>query len=249
MGFKDHFSGHSALYSQYRPDYPPELYRFLAEQSPSRELAWDCATGNGQAALGLATHFKHVIATDASSAQLEQTVHHPRVEYCEAQAEEAPLADHSVDLVTVAQALHWFDIDRFYREVRRVLKPGGVLAVWSYSFLHCEPAIDTILNYYYRDIVGPYWPAERIHIENGYRDLPFPFEEPIAPEFAMHAQWNLSHLLGYLGTWSATQRYHKENGLDPVMLIEQQLATAWGPADATRLIHWPLSLRWGHSAG
>ena len=161
MSFKDHFSGHSAIYSQYRPDYPPELYRFLAEQAPSRELAWDCATGNGQAALGLAAHFQHVIATDASSAQLEQACSHPQVEYCVTPAEEAPFADHSVDTVTVAQALHWFHIDRFYREVNRILKTGGVLAVWSYNLLYCEPDIDAILNHYYSDVVGDCWPAER----------------------------------------------------------------------------------------
>lgn len=245
MRFKDHFSGHSTLYSRYRPDYPPSLYRFLAEQAPQQELAWDCATGSGQAALGLAEHFSHVIATDASAAQLKQATPHPRVEYLVAPAEQVPLADHSVDLITVAQALHWFDLDGFYHEVRRVLRPDGVLAVWSYNLLQCEPAIDAVLNHFYAKTIGPWWPPERVHIENGYQDLAFPFTEEKSPDFAMQAQWSLPQLSGYLRTWSAVQRYQKEQGVDPVTLIEAGLAELWGEAEQVRIIRWPLSLRWG----
>lgn len=245
MRFKDHFSGHSGLYSRYRPSYPVAMYRFLSECAPARLLAWDCATGNGQAAFGLAEYFEKVIATDASAAQLGQAAPHPRVEYRVATAEQVPLADHSVDLITVAQALHWFDLEGFYREVRRVLKPQGVLAVWSYNLLQCEAAIDALLNRFYAETVGPWWPPERVHIEQGYRALPFPFDEKQSPVFAMQTCWNLEQLLGYLRTWSAVQRYRKEWGLDPVTLIETELATLWGDPEQTRIIRWPLTLRWG----
>jgi len=245
VSFKDHFSGHSDLYSQYRPAYPTTLYRFLAGRTPGHDLAWDCATGNGQAARGLAEYFDRVIATDASAEQIDQATAAQGVEYRVAPAEQSGLADNSVDLVTVAQALHWFDLERFYEEVTRVLKPQGVLAVWSYSFLECQPEIDELLFHYYSDIVGPFWPPERVHIEKGYRELPFPYEEEAAPELAMQTDWKLEQLLGYLQTWSATQRYIREHGDDPTDLIKRRLAELWGPAETRYTIRWPLTLRWG----
>jgi SAM-dependent methyltransferase len=245
MGFKDHFSGHSSLYSRYRPDYPQTLYRFLAGCTPAHQLAWDCATGNGQAALALAEHYDRVIATDASAAQIEQAVAGRNIEYRVAPAEDSGLETASVDLVTVAQALHWFDLDAFYREVSRVLNPGGVLAAWSYNFLQCEAIIDALLNRYYSEIVGPFWPPERVHIEKGYRDLPFPFEEESAPKLFMQSNWSLDQLLGYLRTWSATQRYTQAHGTDPVLLIEKELTSIWGAPGTIHTIYWPLTLRWG----
>jgi SAM-dependent methyltransferase len=245
MRFKDHFSGHSGLYSQYRPDYPDALFRFLAESSPSQTRAWDCATGSGQAALGLSVYFEQVLATDASSAQLEKATPEKNIEYNVAQAEKSGLETGSIDLVTVAQALHWFDIDAFYHEAERVLRPGGVLAVWNYNMLQCDASIDALLEHLYSDIVGPWWPPERALIENDYNDLAFPFEEQPAPDFAMHTEWDLEQMLGYLRTWSAVQRYARDKGLDPVTLIEEKLSSLWGPADHKRPIHWPLSLRWG----
>ena len=245
MSFKDHFSDHSGLYSRYRPDYPETLYRFLAGCVPSHQLAWDCATGNGQAALGLSPYFGKVVATDASAAQIQQAVAAENIDYRVVPAESSGLADTSVDLVTVAQALHWFDLDAYYIEVHRVLKPGGVLAVWSYSFLECETAVDAIIHHFYSDIVGPYWPAERIHIEKGYRDLPFPFEEQPAPLLTMQTDWTLEQLLGYLRTWSATQRYQKAHGFDPVTKIEADLTALWGSDREARPVSWPLTLRWG----
>lgn len=246
MRFKDHFSGHSELYSRYRPVYPAALYRFLADQAPSKALALDCATGSGQAAFGLAPLFRHVIATDASAAQLEKAEPAANIEYRVAPAEQSGLEDSSVDLITVAQALHWFDGERFYAEAERVLKPGGVLAVWCYGLLYCESAIEAQISYLYRDIVGPYWPPERIHIEQGYHDLPFPFKEQSSPEFYMTAEWDLQQLLGYLRTWSAVQRYTREKGHDPLDLVEQELAELWGDPLHHRPIRWPLSLRWGY---
>lgn len=246
MSFKDHFSGHAALYNQYRPDYPTALYRFLADNVPVHKLVWDCATGNGQAACALADYFDKVIATDASAAQLKQAQPHPKVEYLVAPAEQTPFADRSLYLITVAQALHWFELADFYREVQRVLKPGGALAVWSYNLLQCDPAIDVLLNRFYAETVGPWWPPERVHIENGYRHLPFPFPEEKSPGFAMQAQWDLWQLLGYLHTWSAVQRYQKEQSKDPVALIEPELTEHWGDPRKVRAIRWPLALRWGY---
>lgn len=244
MTFKDHFSGHSGLYSRYRPYYPEALYRFLADAAPSRGLAWDCATGSGQAALGLSHYFDGVIATDASAAQLEKAAAAENIVYRLAPAEASGLDDNSIDLVTVAQALHWFDIDAFYEEAGRVLRPTGILAVWNYNMLQCEPAIDALLEHFYSEIVGPWWPPERTLIENDYKALPFPFVEQPSPDFAMHSKWDLNQLLGYLRTWSAVQRYFRDKGSDPVTLIEGELSRLWGPAETKRPIHWPLALRW-----
>ncbi|MCP4377042.1 MAG: class I SAM-dependent methyltransferase, partial [bacterium] len=208
--FKDHFSDQSGDYLRYRPSYPGALFAFLAEIPPMQHRAWDCATGSGQAAHGLSTHFERVIATDASAAQIDSAVPAANVHYRVAPAEASGLPDRSVDLVTVAQALHWLDLERFYGEVRRVLKPGGLLAVWSYNLLRTDPAIDAEVDAFYSHTVGPYWPPERRLVESGYRDLPFPFPELDTPPFAMTARWRLEQLLGYLGTWSATKRYRGE---------------------------------------
>jgi SAM-dependent methyltransferase len=247
--FKDHFSGHAALYSCYRPSYPQALYAFLAEQTPAPTLVWDCATGNGQAAVALADHFERVVATDASAEQVKSAASHPRVDYRVAPAEASGLDDESVDLISVAQALHWFDHDAFFNEVSRVLRPGGLIAVWSYNLLRCTPAIDRLLYRYYSEIVGPFWPPERVHIENGYSDLPFPFDELPHPEFAMTTEWSLNQLLGYLATWSATRRYIAENDSDPLKPIEEELAGLWGEPQQQRNIEWPLTLRLGRKSG
>lgn len=247
MDFKDHFSNHAALYSRYRPAYPAGLFAFLSKQAPGGKLAWDCATGSGQAAVALAEHFAEVIATDASAKQLESAVPHPKVEYRLARAEESRVADAGIDLITVAQALHWFDHEAFYREVQRVLKPGGLIAVWSYNLLHCESDIDALLYHYYRDIIGHYWAPERRHVENGYQDIPFPFEPLPSPCFAMASEWNMEELLGYLFTWSATQRYIHERGNDPLELIREELAALWGEPGRKRHIEWPLTLHLGRN--
>lgn len=245
MSFKDHFSGHAELYSQYRPSYPPELYAFLAEQAPATALAWDCATGSGQAAVTLADHFDRVIATDASAEQVKSAAPHSSVDYRVAPAEASEIDDESVDLVTVAQALHWFDHDAFFQEVSRVLRSDGLIAVWSYNLLRCTPEIDRLLYRYYSEIVGPFWPPERVHIENGYSDLPFPFERLPHPDFAMTTEWNMAQLMGYLATWSATRRYIDEHGSDPLLLIKQELAELWGEPERQRHIEWPLTLHLG----
>ncbi len=245
MSFKDHFSGHAADYAKYRPNYPSGLFAYLAALAPSRELAWDAATGNGQGALDLAPYFDKVIGSDASGAQIENAVPHPKVFYRVEPAEVTRLAARSVDLATVAQALHWLDLPRFYAEAKRVLKAQGVLAVWCYNLFRTEPGLDEVVTRFYRDIVGPYWPPEREHIENGYRNLEFPFAAIEAPEFAMRAEWDMHELLGYLGTWSATQRYIKSKGHDPRDLILEALQTFWGSLETKRRIQWPLYLKIG----
>lgn len=246
--FKDHFSSVTQNYATYRPQYPAGLYAWLANHAPAQEQVWDCACGTGQASLGLAEHFQQVIASDASASQIAAAPEHPRIEWRVAPAEHSGLADASVDLVTVAQALHWFDLDAFYAEVKRVLKPGGVLAVWTYGVLKLsDPAVDTLVQHFYRDVLGSYWPPERAIVEQGYRTLHFPFAEFEPAAFSMQLHWNRAQLLGYLRSWSANDRYIKANGHDPVTDLEQALAAIW-PADTTLLTEWPLSIRIGLKA-
>jgi SAM-dependent methyltransferase len=247
MGFKDHFSAHAADYARYRPGYPPALFAWLADQAPARALALDCGTGNGQAALALAEHFARVTATDPSAEQIAAAIPHPRVGYRVAAAESPVCEPASVDLVTVAQALHWFDLERFYAECRRALKPGGVLAAWTYGLTRIAAPIDAAVERFYRDTVGPYWPPERRHIESGYATLPFPFEPLRAPDFAMRADWSLDEFVGYLATWSAVRRYRRERGEDPTVALRAELSEHWAPAGARREIVWPLALRVGRA--
>ncbi len=246
--FKDHFSAGASGYARYRPRYPEALFAYLASICPEQELAWDCGTGNGQAALGLAAHFARVVATDASADQLAQAPMHPRVAYRVAPATQSALADGVADLVTVAQALHWFDLDGFYAEVQRVLKPGGVLAAWTYNKLRASPAVDAVIARFYADVVGPYWPPERRYVQAAYRTLAFPFEEIDAPAFHIDHRWRLADLLGYLGTWSATQRYRQAGGADPIDEVRDELARAWGAPEAPRNVRWRLHLRVGRRA-
>lgn len=245
--FKDHFSTQSQQYQRFRPSYPSALYRWLSGLATNHTLAWDCATGNGQVARELVHDFERVTATDASTNQIAQCIAQAGIDYQVARAEDSPFKDHSVDLITVAQALHWFDLPAFYTEAVRVLKPGGWLVVWNYQMLSISPAIDNIVNHYYHDIVGPYWPPERRLVEQGYAPMPVPFEEIDPPEFAMSCAWNLEELLGYLGTWSASVYFHKVQQQDPLVYIRDSLAQAWGEPTQARQVQWPLRLRVGHT--
>ena len=245
MSFRDHFSRAAAGYASFRPHYPDALFDFVAARAPGLDLAWDCGTGSGQAALGLAHHFKRVVATDASATQIAHATPHSAVEYRVAPAERSGLADRSVDLVTAAQALHWFDIAAFWAEVRRVLVPGGVLAVWCYDLLEVGPDVDRILRRFYSETVGPFWPPERRLVETGYRTVPFPFVELPVPTFGMEHAMTLSQLGGYVRTWSATIRYMDARGRDPVDALLEELAPLWGEARTTR---WPLAVRAGRQA-
>ncbi len=245
MSFADHFSGHADRYRQHRPTYPAELFEFLAAAAPTRQLAWDVGTGSGQAALDLARWFAAVIATDASSEQIAHAPRHPKVRFITAPAERSSLAAGSVDLVTVAQALHWFDRERFYAEVRRVARPGAILAVWCYELQQVSAEVDAVVEHFYRQVVGPYWPPERLLIEAGYQTIAFPFEGLPAPPFQMSASWSLSDVLGYLGTWSAVKRYREALGSDPLPALGQALRAVWGAAESRRPVRWPLRLRVG----
>lgn len=246
MSFKDHFSRRAAEYATYRPLYPAALFDYLAQRCPERQLAWDCACGSGQATLALAERFVSVVATDASQQQVAAATSHPNVTYRVAPAERSGIDSTSLDLVAVAQALHWFNVDAFYSEVQRVLKPSGVLAVWTYGVLHVEGhAIDALVQEFYYDIVGSYWPAERRFVEDGYRSLEFPYPEIPLPSFNMEEHWGRAQLLGYLRTWSATARYVDKNNVDPVAALDERLAPLWPDPGTRRNITWPLALRVG----
>lgn len=244
--FKDHFSGHAADYRAFRPTYPPELFAFLAGAAPGRELAWDCGTGSGQAAVPLAEHFARVLATDASAEQVKNADPHPRVEYHVAPAEACPLPDPCVDLVLVAQALHWFDHDRFYSEVRRVCRPGGIIAATCYYQPSVNPDVDPVLRQW-EDYIRPYWTPERAWVDDGYRSIPFAFPEIEAPRFEVSAPVSLAGLVGYLGTWSATKLYQKRHGSDPLDGFRAAFGAAWGDPTTVRTLRWELALRLGRA--
>ncbi len=245
LRFADHFSTQASAYRRHRPGYPPALFDYLIKLCPARELAWDCGCGNGQAALDLAAHFRQVLATDPSPQQLAEAGTRPNVQYRVA-AETDPLIPFaSVDLVTAAQAAHWFDAVRFHDEVRRVLKPGGVLAVWTYGLPRVNATVDACVDEFHGPIVGRYWPPERVHVDTGYRDLPFPFPDLAAPVLDHETEWTLEQLLQHLGTWSAVKYFRERNRIDPIDLIRAPLGTAWGNGDAALPIRWPISLRVG----
>ena len=248
--YADHFSGLAPAYASCRPGYPPGLFAYLAGIVDRHELAWDCAAGSGQATLPLTRFFRRIMATDVSAAMLDNAPRHPSIEYRVAPAESSGLGAATADLVTVAQALHWLELDPFYAEVKRVLVPGGVLAVWTYGNQHLNnEALDEVLRHFYVKVVGDYWPAGRRHVESGYRTLPFPFAELEAPAFQMDERWNLGQLLGYIGTWSASQRYREALGTDPVEGLTRELTVLWGDPASLRRVRWPLSLRVGRRPG
>lgn len=238
--FKDHFSGHATAYASARPRYPQALADFLADCCAARHRAWDCATGSGQAALLLAKHFEQVTATDASTQQIAAATPHERVAYHVAAAEASGLPADSVDLVTVAQALHWFDIERFFAEVERVLRPGGVLAAWCYGLCQVNAQVDRIVLDLY-DALDEWWPPERHIVDRGYSDIALPFTAIECPVFTMSLDWHAHDMLAYLDTWSATRRCDAETGRESVKAIAPALQSAWGPV--ARAVHWPLFLK------
>ncbi len=241
----DHFSAHAANYARHRPTYPPGLFAWLARQCPVRNMAWDCATGNGQAALALTEHFRRIHATDFSAEQLAQAKPHPRIDYRLAPAEASGLADHSCDLVVVAQALHWFCNERYFAEVRRVLKPGGLFAAWTYTLLHSDPGLSAIVRDYSINTVGAYWPPERRWVDLGYRDMPFPCADIETPDFEIKLDLTLEDVLAYLRTWSSTQRCIMETGVDPCIALGDRLKEVWPIPETPKTIVWPITLRCG----
>jgi SAM-dependent methyltransferase len=245
LSFKDHFSTRSADYVAYRPIYPIAVADYLASLCASPNVALDVGCGTGQLSILLAEHFAQVIATDASARQIESAGPHARVEYRVAPAERSGLPDASVDLVTAAQAAHWFDLPAFYAEVRRIGRPGGILALITYGVVQADPEIDPVVGHFYKDVVGPYWPPERRHVENGYRDFDFPFQEFAAPPLAIEVSWRATDLIGYADTWSAVRAAEKALGREPIESFQRDLLKAWGDPEQLRTIRFPLSFRIG----
>lgn len=245
MTFKDLFSGHASAYAAARPTYPAPLFDFLAGLVDKKERAWDCGTGNGQAALALANRLHHVVASDPSEAQIASAPHRPGVDFVVATAERVPLRAHSVDLVTVAQALHWFDIPTFFAEAERVTVRGGIVAVWGYNLLRVEPEVDREILALYSGTLGPYWSPERRLVDEEYRSVPFPFEELPAPPLAIELEWSLPELAAYLRTWSACIAYRERQGADPVDGVVERVRECWGDPERRRRIRWPIHMRVG----
>jgi SAM-dependent methyltransferase len=242
--FKDHFSRLAALYAEFRPSYPGALFDLLAKIAPSRGRAWDCACGSGQATVDLAERFEVVVGTDASAQQVAAARSHPRVTYAVSRAEASGLDAASVDVVTVAQALHWFERPAFYAEARRVLKPHGVIGVWTYGIPRLNHVnLDPVMQKFYWEIVGEFWSPERRYVEDGYRSIDFPFDEVSAPSLSMRETWTLPQFLGYLRSWSSVGRFVDARGVDPVEIAEELLTPFWG--SRARDVSWPLSLRLG----
>ena len=242
-GFKDYFSDGSNSYRVYRPGYPKELFSYLSSLTPANIRAWDCATGNGQTALDLSDHYSEVIGTDASKSQIKHAREKKGVVYKIEKAEKSSFEDHSVDLITVAQALHWFDVKAFSLEAGRVLKSKGVLAAWTYGLLDIKPGINEEIQDLYGPVLEAYWPPERKMVEQGYRNITLPFNEIQPPEFRMETDWNLAQLIGYLNTWSAVKKYQAEKGVNPVEQRLELLARLWGYPEKRIRMHWPLAMR------
>ncbi len=245
--FKDHFSAHAPAYAESRPHYPDELFAWLASLTAGHDVAWDCGTGNGQAALGLAAHYSRVVATDPSADQIGNAFPHTRIDYRVAKAESPGLGSQSVDLVTVAQALHWFDRPRFYTEAGNLLKPGGVLAVWCYGLCRIEPALDAAVQAFYTGEIDPYWPPERTLIDEAYRNIGFPYAVIPAPALQMQQLWTLNQFLAYLRTWSAVQKFITMNGRDPLLKLGAELKKLWRDPGTPRNVNWPLHIYAGRT--
>lgn len=241
MSFKDYFSKQSDLYARYRPNYPSTLFKYLADLCPEHSRAWDCATGNGQAAVALAEHFDEVVATDASSKQIDAALAHPRVSYRVAPAEASRVATASTNLITVGQALHWFEHENFFAEANRVIVRGGVIAVWCYELCQVSSGVDAVVDELYRGYLNGYWTPERALVEEGYRSIAMPGAELDSPQYDMTLTWRVDDMLGFLRTWSACKRYQSHHGEDPVTLIEAALRAAWD--SERRSVRWPLRIR------
>ena len=242
-GFKDHFSSKALDYAAFRPRYPRALADWLAEAASGVDRALDCGCGNGQLSVLLAERFAEVVATDASAQQIAAAEAHPRVRYICAPGEASGQPDQSVDLLTVAQAAHWFDLDRFYADARRVLRPGGLLALITYGVTEADGEPGAVIARFYHQALPSFWPPERRHVESRYRELPFPFDELAGPSIAMRADWTLAELLGYIDTWSAVRNLEKAQGRGVMDAFAVELAAAWGPPETKREIRWPLSMR------
>lgn len=241
--FKDYFSDKSNFYSKFRPVYPSDLFSYISSLTESHDRAWDCGTGNGQSAIALTNYYTEVIATDASENQIKNAKKREGVIYKNESAEETSLDTGSVDLITVAQALHWFNIDIFAHEVQRVLRPHGLLAAWTYGLHKITPEIDEVVNNLYGPMLAQFWPPERRIVEEKYININFPMKEIKTPDFQMEIEWELSQLIGYLRTWSAVKKYEVETGESPVDKIYEKLCRLWRNPERKYKIKWPLTLK------
>jgi len=243
MAYKDHFSAVARDYRKFRPGYPPELFAFLAFVAAEHELAWDCATGTGQAAKRLAQYFSRVVATDVSQSQLKSAEKAQNITYSVAPAEKTNILSQSVDLISVAQALHWFDINKFYLEAERVLKPGGILAVWTYDVLRIQPDIDELIDDLYKNILKPYWPIECEMVAQRYKNIQLPFQQIQSPVFNISENWTLHHLIGYLNTWSAVNLYQEQKKSNPLLIVYDKIAEIWGDSSKAYPVQWKIYLK------
>lgn len=237
------FSPFARQYAESRPKYPPELFKYLASLTDQHHLAWDCATGSGQAAVALAQHFERVIATDMSAEQVRHAAQHPRIEYRVTRSEESGIGDHSVNLVTVATAIHWFDLDSFYSEVERVVCPGGILAAWTYHGGYVDPPFDHIFKHFYWEVVSSYFAQGARLVDDRYEDILLPGQAVEAPNFKVSAEWNFDQMIAFIYSWSGTQEYKRQRGEDPVDLIRDELLQIWGGRETLHTVRWPLYIK------
>jgi ubiquinone/menaquinone biosynthesis C-methylase UbiE len=241
---KDNFSKRSDLYAQFRPTYPEALFKHILQYVNATDTAWDCATGNGQAAQSLASYFDRVYATDISAKQVDNAVKRGNIIYKVESAENSSFDDNMFNLITVAQAIHWLDFEKFYREVKRTSKPGGILAVIGYGLIQTGGNLNDLIQHFYTQIVGPYWDKERRYIDENYKTIPFPFIELEPTQSHINVEWKFDQLTGYLNTWSAVQHYIKANNNNPVELYQDELKQAWGDKNL-QPFSFPILLRIG----
>ena len=239
---KDNFSSQSERYAKHRPQYPPALLEFITSFVKNKNLAWDCGTGNGQTAKELSKYFQNVYATDISNKQIEHAVKKKNINYAVEPAEKTILQNNSVDLITVSQALHWFHFDKFYNEVKRVSTKNTVIAVWTYSLLQIDPITNSIIHNYHFNTLKDYWDEERKFVDDGYATIPFPFEQIKTPEFFIELNWDTADLDGYLNTWSALQKFIKENNYNPVPELMKEIRHTW-PDNEIKKISFPIHLK------
>ena len=239
---KDNFSKGSREYSKYRPYYPAEVYEFIITKLKDFDYAWDCGTGNGQVASELSTFFTKIEATDISLNQIKYAIQKPNINYSVQPAEKVSFRTNQFDLIISAQAAHWFDFENFYKEVKRCLKPEGLIVLLGYGLLSINAKTNPIIEHFYKDIIGAYWDEERKYLDQNYHTIPFPFKEINTPDFVQKYEWDIEHLLGYLRTWSAVKHFQKENNQDPVCLIEAELKKAFGKKNK---VTFPILMRMG----
>jgi len=247
MANTDLFSVQADDYAKFRPTYPDALFNYLASQSPGRETVWDCATGSGQAALSLTKYFDRVIGTDISQALIDKAGRHAKITYKVVPAEQTGLPDHSVDLVTVAQALHWFAYDKFFPEVKRVLKPRGVFAAWGYTHLRTDAPVQKLTDYIHNELLKDYWAPQISILNSRYADIPFPFEPIQPPKFEISQALTFDQLIGYLVSWSAAQQFIQEKGQDELQRIFGEIRTAWGDLTQMKPVRWEVFMKAGRA--